>query len=87
MSPLVVLQVRLVFKRLQTGETVRQTGGPQTGGTQVRQSAHLVTHLAGERSLVAVNSLMFFQVGSANERLPTDVTPVGFEACVDLQVF
>lgn len=30
---------------------------------------------------------MFFQVGSTNEGFPTNVTPVGLEACVDLQVF
>lgn len=81
-----VLQVRLVFECLQTGES--QTGESQTGERQTgeRQTAHLVTHLAGEWPLVAVNSFMFFQVWSSNERFPTIITPVWFEACVDLQV-
>lgn len=85
--PLVVLQVRLVFKRLQTGET--QSGGQAAHGQAGHRRggrAHLVAHLAGERSFVAVDPLVFLQVGSANEGLPTDVAPVGFEARVDLQV-
>lgn len=48
---------------------------------------YLVTHLAGKGPLIAVDPLMFLQIWSSDERLPTDFTAIGFEPGVDLQVF
>lgn len=58
----------------------------QTDRCKADRQTYLITHLAGERSLVAMNALVFFQIWSSNERLPTNVTSVRFEARVDLQV-
>lgn len=85
-SPFMVLQVRFVFKGLH--RKVRRAGEPtdryETGEADRDTLTHLLTHLAGERPLVAVNSFMFLQIWSSNERFTTNVAPVRFEARVDL---
>lgn len=85
-SPFMVLQVRLMFKRLH--RKVRRTGEPTDRYEEEEADrdtwTHLLTHLAGEWPLVAVNSFVFLQIRSSNERFTASVTPVRFEARVDL---